>query len=303
MSESPSVGETVIDNIISRKHIRADAIRRGKSRDRVNISDARINLWNTASTLNAKAPLVKVLTKRKLDRDDFPDHISLIPDGNRRWASSRNLDVSAGYAEGSEKLEKFRKWAMVDNDVSYASCFTLSTENIERRPDRELSQLFAVFTKFFDRVADTEEVHEHEIKHEVRGNKEAMDKLPEQVINSIERMENATESYSNHHIVFLMPYGGRDEIISAARVSDSPLAKTEGKAEGSKSFRENLLLGDFPDVDLMLRTSEIRLSNFMLYHNAYSEFVFLKKNWPNFTESDFYESIYKYSNRDRRFGV
>jgi undecaprenyl diphosphate synthase len=108
--------------------------------------------------------------------------------------------------------------------------------------------------------------------------------------------------------VFLMPYGGRDEIVKAARNADSPLMDSSGvvvedNGEDETQFREQLMLGDLPDVDLMMRTSEVRLSNFMLYHNAYAEFVFMQKNWPSFTESDFYESMYKYANRDRRFGV
>lgn len=308
MSQSPSIPDTLIDNLITRKEIRADAIRRVRARDRIELSDKRRSLWNKATHLNAKAPLSKFLIKQKLKPQNFPEHIAVIPDGNRRWARARNLTVGEGYAAGSRKLEKAREWAMIDNDIDIATIFTLSTENIERRPEGQLKQLFAVFTRFFNRVAETEEVHENEIRHEVRGNSKAMKKLPDVTMEAIENMEDATKDYSKHKIVFLMPYGGRDEITKAARISSSPLEDEDGmivedRAEDDSEFRENLMLGDLPDVDLMMRTSEVRLSNFMLYHNAYSEFVFLQKNWPSFSESDFYESIYKFSNRDRRFGV
>lgn len=307
MSESPSISDTVIDNLITRKEIRADAIRRIRARDRIELRDKRTETYNKLAELNAKAPVSKFIIKNKLDNSDFPAHIALIPDGNRRWAEARGLTVGEGYAVGSRKLEKFREWAMIDNGVDVATCFTLSTENIERRPEHELKQLFGVFTEFFRRVPETPEVHENEIKHEVRGAPEAMEQLPEEVTNAIDDMEEATEDYEEHKIIFLMPYGGRDEIVKAARNTESPLMDdgpvVADEGEDEEGFRSNLMLGDLPDVDLMMRTSEVRLSNFMLYHNAYAEFVFLQKNWPSFSESDFYETIYKYANRDRRFGV
>jgi len=307
MPESPSLSNTLIDNLISRKEIRADAVRRARARDKIEFTDLRQDFWNSISEVNGESFISKLLIKQKLDSRSYPDHLALIPDGNRRWARARSLTVGQGYGVGSKKLEDFREWAMIDNDISVATCFTLSTENIQRRPEGELKQLFGVFTQFFNRTAESEEVHENNIKHEVRGNKKATGDLPDEVKDAINNMEKATEDYSEHKIVFLMPYGGRDEIVKAARQSNSPLTGGDiavgDKKEENDVFRGNLMLGDLPDVDLMVRTSEVRLSNFMLYHNAYAEFVFLQKNWPSFTESDFYESIYKYSNRDRRFGV
>lgn len=306
MSESPSVSNTLIDNLIARKEARANAIRRTRARDRIEPFNIRTNAYNRLSDLNGKAPLNELIIKQKLDKADFPTHLALVPDGNRRWARSRGLTVGEGYAVGSTKLEGIREWAMIDNSVDVMSVFTLSTENIERRPEGELEQLFGVFANFFARVAESEEVHENEIRHEVRGNEDSMKKLPDEVLDSISRMESATEGYTNKKVVILMPYGSRDDIVRAAKKTTSPLTGgpvVTGKGEDDTTFRENLMLGDLPDVDLMLRTSERRMSNFMLYENAYSELVFIDKNWPSFTESDFYESVYKYSNRDRRFGV
>lgn len=306
MSSSPTISDTVIDNLITRKEVRADAIRRARARDKVEPMNLRRNMYNMASRINSMSVLTKSVIQSELDEDDFPEHIALVPDGNRRWSDSRGLSVGAGYAIGAEVIRDFREWSMVDNDVDVISAFLMSTENIERRPEDELAQLYRVFADFFNGVAEDEQVHENEIRHEVRGNDEAMDKLPEEVLDSIENMESSTASYDNKRFVFLLPYGGRDEIVRAARKTDTPIdggMRVSGKGEDESEFRDNLILGDLPDADLMIRTSEVRLSNFMLYHNAYSEFVFLQKNWPSFTESDFYESIYKFSNRDRRFGV
>lgn len=308
MSDSPSLGNTIIDNLISRKEARADAIRRMRARDRIDFTSNRQKLWNATASVNSKAPLTKGLIKQKLDASDYPTHLALIPDGNRRWARARDLTVGEGYAMGADVTKQFRKWALVDNNVSTISTFLMSTENIEKRPESELEQLYKVFTDFFNGVAENEFVMQNEIKHEVRGAQRGFDMLPDEVMDSIDRMEKATESFTGGKLVFLMPYGGRDEIIKAAKNSSAVLGQANmntqtSQGEDEDDFRSNLMLGDLPDVDLMVRTSEVRISNFMLYHNAYAEFVFFQKNWPSFTESDFYESIYKYSNRDRRFGV
>lgn len=306
MADSPSLSDTLIDNIITRKQIRDDALRRLRARDRINIAGIRNEVINNLIEFNGAAPLSKILLQQQLGPEDFPEHLALVPDGNRRFARSRSKPVGYGYAVGSRRLEDFRRWAMIDNNVEVASCFTLSTENIERRPEDQLAQLFDVFAEFFNRAAENKEVHDNEIKHEVRGNSDSLNKLPDRVLDAIDNMEQATEDFSNRRIIFLLGYGGRDEIIQAARQTNTPLgdqSAINSTGEDDTEFRSHLMLGDLPDVDLMVRTSEVRLSNFMLYHNAYSEFVFLQKNWPSFTEADFYESIYKYANRDRRFGV
>jgi undecaprenyl diphosphate synthase len=308
MSDSPSISDAVIDNLITRKEIRADAIRRARARERIELRDKRTGMYNKLAEVNAEAPINKFIIKKQLDSDAYPSHIALIPDGNRRWASARGMTVGEGYSVGAEKITGFREWAMGDNGVDVATVFLMSTENIERRPEHELKQLYGVFVNFFNEVAEDPSVHENKIRHEVRGAPEAMERMPDEVNESIDNMESATEGYDEHRVVFLMPYGGRDEIVKAARNADSPLMDSSGvvvedNGEDETQFREQLMLGDLPDVDLMMRTSEVRLSNFMLYHNAYAEFVFMQKNWPSFTESDFYESMYKYANRDRRFGV
>jgi undecaprenyl diphosphate synthase len=218
------------------------------------------------------------------------------------------MTVGEGYAAGAERIRNFREWAFVDNDIDVVSVFLLSTENIERRPEEELAQLYTVFENFFEGVPDNDIVNEHQIKHEVRGNGESFEMLPDRVIDAIDEMEEHTSDFKGPRMVFLIPYGGRDEIIRAAKKTDMPVSdvdrgEIEISGEDEETFRENLLVGDLPDVDLMVRTSEQRISNFLLYHNAYAEMVFLDKMWPSFTETDFYESIYKFSTRERRYGV
>lgn len=305
MTKSQDIKPAIIDNLIRAKDFRSNTIERFKSREKYEPLKLRQSILNTIDGVNAKAPVTKFLIKPELEQSDFPSHIALVPDGNRRWASDRGLTVGEGYSNGAEVIKNFRKWSLIDNSVNTVSVFLMSTENIERRPQDELEQLYEVFTDFFNGVAENDKVHDNEVRHEVRGNQDAMQLLPGKVLDAIDNMEDATDEYENSRMVFLLPYGGRDEIINAARRTSRGRSRIEvsGTGEDDTEFRENLLLGDLSDVDLMIRTSERRISNFMLYENAYAEFVFKDKMWPSYTASDFYQDIYSYANRDRRFGV
>lgn len=305
MSDEPTITDTVIDNLITAKDFRSNVIRRFKARNKIEPLGVRQTILNKMGEVNAMAPAPKFLIKPELEQDEFPSHIALTPDGNRRWANARGLTVGEGYANGAEVIKDFRKWSMVDNSVDTLSVFLMSTENIERRPEDELAQLYTVFADFFNGVAENDLVHQNQIRHEVRGNEDAMEMLPDEVLDSINTMEEATDEYKDKRMIFLLPYGGRDEIINAARRTSRGDSRIEvsGTGEDDTEFRDNLLLGDLSDVDLMIRTSERRISNFMLYENAYAEFVFLDKMWPSYTESDYYQNIYSYVNRDRRYGV
>lgn len=295
------------DYMISLKNARAKVIRKLKYRDRKEIANKRTELYNLAEYTNGQSPIVKQLAKSNLEQEDFPNHISLVPDANRRWANDRGLTVGEGYAAGAENIKQFRKWSMVDNSTKIVTAFLMSTENIKRRPEDELGQLYSVFTNFFNGVAENDFVHDNRIKHEVRGNEHSMSLLPDEVTDSIQNMEQATSDYDDKRMVFLLGYGSRDDIARAAMQTsnlniDGQLTVTD-EGEDENKFRENLTVGDLPDTDLMIRTSEQRLSNWMLYSNAYAEFVFRDKYWPSYTEGDFYQDIYFYSQRDRRYGV
>jgi len=305
MATSVKITVDVIDNLIKAKDFRQDTINRFKSRNKIEPLGVRQTLLNKMGTLNGKAPVTKMLVKGEISKDDFPAHIALTPDGNRRWAEARGLSVGEGYAKGAEVIKDFRKWSLVRGPTNVMSVFLMSTENIERRPEDELEQLYGVFTNFFNGVAENDLVHEEEIRHEVRGNADVLERLPDEVRDAINTMEQATDQYTNKKVIFMLGYGGRDEIVNAARSTPRGEAEVQvsGEGEDDTEFRQNLLLGDLPDVDLMIRTSEKRISNFMLYENAYSEFVFKDKLWPSYTESDFYQDIYSYANRDRRYGV
>jgi len=127
------------------------------------------------------------------------------------------------------------------------------------------------------------------------------------VTDSINNMEQATSQYEDKRMIFLLGYGSRDDIARAARKTNSlpvngQITVTE-EGEDDNEFRQNLMLGDLSDADVMIRTSESRLSNYMLYSNAYAEFIFKDSMWPSYSKGDFYQDMYTYSHRDRRYGV
>jgi len=173
-----NIQQTATDYFINLKQARGKVIRKLKSRERNEIANKRTELYNFAEKVNSTSPVVKQLAKINLSQDDFPTHVALVPDGNRRWAEDRQLTVGQGYAQGAEVIKRFRKWAMVDNSVNYISTFLLSTENIKRRPQDELEQLYSVFVDFFNGVAENSVVHDNRIKHEVRGNTDSLSMLP-----------------------------------------------------------------------------------------------------------------------------
>jgi undecaprenyl diphosphate synthase len=307
MEQSSEISTTIIDNLIMAKDFRANVIKRFQSRSKIEPLGLRQSLLNKMSTLNRKAPIAKSLIIPELDQDDFPNHLALVPDGNRRYSDKYGKNVGWGYAAGARKIKQFRKWALVDNPINTVSAFLLSTENIERRPEDELEQLFQVFADFFDEIPESDIVKNNGIRHRVVGNQDSMDKLPQHVRDSIEYMEKQTAEYDGKEMIFMIPHGGRDEIVRAASNTDSGLDSKQitvsNNGEDNNEFRKELDLGGVSDIDLFIRTSEHRISNFALYHLAYSEIVFVDSLWPEFSEHDFLQAIYQYANTSRRFGV
>jgi len=134
MIDSQYFKQTATDYFMSLKSARAQMVGRLKARERIEPFNKRTEMFNFAQRVNSESPLVKTLAKSNLSEDDFPTHIALVPDGNRRWSDDRGLSVGEGYGAGAEKIKQFRKWSMVDHDVETVSAFLMSTENIKRRP-------------------------------------------------------------------------------------------------------------------------------------------------------------------------
>lgn len=221
-------------------------------------------------------------------------------DGNRRFASQLGLDQESGHTEGRKKLEDMLDWC-TDLDIEILTVYAFSTENFKRE-SKEVQHLMELFKKNFRKAAEDERVHEKEIKINAIGN---VEKLPNDVREAIHFAEEKTEDYDNYFFNIAVGYGGREEIIQGIRKIAEKVKTGELDVEDidEKVFAERLYTSDFPDPDLILRTSgEERISNFLLWQSAYSELYFTDVYWPGFRKIDFLRAIRSYQDRHRRKG-
>ena len=224
------------------------------------------------------------------------EHIAIIMDGNGRWAKEKGLPRTAGHKKG---VETVREIAIYANSlgIKYLTLYAFSTENW-KRPENEVNFLMSLPAFFFKSYI--KELMENNIKVTMIGE---FDRIPLEAKtifkNAIEQTKNNTGMVLN----FAMNYGGRDEIIHACKKYAIDYAKGLVSDLDEESFKSYLMTKDFPDVDLLIRTSnELRLSNFLLYEVAYSEFVFIDRYWPDFSIKDLDYCISEYNKRNRRFG-
>ncbi len=229
----------------------------------------------------------------------MPKHIAIIMDGNRRWAQKRNLPIKLGHKQGAETLKKVVRYANKIG-IEYITVYAFSTENWKRSKE-EVEALMDLLKKYLDdfsKEADTEN-----IVIKVLGN---INQLSESLQKAIEQTIKRTENNTGTIFSIALNYGGRDEITKA--VKDIAKEVKDGKITvddiSENLVSEHLYTKNYPDPDLLIRTSgELRLSGFLPWQTVYSEFLFLEKLWPDFTEKDLDEAIEIYKNRNRKFGA
>lgn len=236
--------------------------------------------------------------KDEIDMEKLPVHIAIIMDGNGRWAKKRFLPRKFGHKAGADTLENITK-AADKLGVKHLTVYAFSTENW-KRTEEEVKGIMDLLRSYLDRYiakADKEN-----IKIDIIGEKSRLDADIQEKIKKIESL-SADKPGLNLHIA--LNYGGRDDILRGVQKIAKKVGAGELKADDitEEMISESLDTGFYPDPELVIRTSgEERISNFLLWQIAYSEFVFNKKLWPDYTEEDLYEDICYYQNRDRRFG-
>lgn len=214
--------------------------------------------------------------------------VAIITDGNGRWAEQRGLDVTEGHRAGAENV-KARLRDAVDLGIEQMAIYAFSTENWVRS-EAEVLGLMEMFREYI--AGETPELHEEGVRIRFIGRR--TDPVPPDIVEQMEWAEELTRD--NDRITFFIPfnYGGRAEIVDAAR---SFTGTTE------EEFRQHLYAPDMEDPDLVIRTSgEQRLSNYLLWQTAYSEFIFRDELWPDFDRAAFEESLAAFGSRQRRFG-
>ncbi|MCI0497514.1 MAG: polyprenyl diphosphate synthase [Thermoplasmata archaeon] len=221
-------------------------------------------------------------------------------DGNRRFAERIGLGAERGHEFGKNKLEMVLEWAD-QIGIEILTVYGFSTENFDRE-DSEVNVLMDLFERSFLSVAEDERVHSRKVRVKAIG---AVERLPERVRKAIAVAEEATEGYDHFHLNIAIAYGGREELVKAIRhiAEEVERGNVEPKQIDQGLIDGYLYTRGIPDPDLVLRTSgEIRLSNFLLWQAAYSEFYFSDVYWPDFRKVDLLRAVRTYQKRKRRFG-
>ncbi len=226
-----------------------------------------------------------------------PAHVAVIMDGNGRWAIARGKRRLAGHRAGVDALERMLGWCR-DAGVKVLTVYAFSTENW-KRPEEEVSGLMKLFSTFI-RLKTRKLMREH-VRFRVVGRR---DDLPPSLAKSISRLEEKTASFEQQ-LVLAVSYGGRAEIADAARrlAADAVAGLIRPEDVDEALVAGRMYAPDLPDPDLIIRTSgEQRISNFLLWECAYSEFYFTDVLWPDFSREDFDAALASYAARDRRKG-
>ena len=241
----------------------------------------------------------------EIRRGKLPQHVGLILDGNRRYARAIGLpDILEGHRLGANKLEEVLTWCE-ELEIRMVSIWILSTENLMRPPEELAGLLRLIENKLRDTARDPK-VHKKRMRIRVIGK---LDVLPDSMREAIREAEEATKDYDGFLLNVALGYGGRQEIVDAVqnllrdRAAQGMSLERAIDEVTPDSLGKYLYTYDLPDPDLIIRTSgEVRLSGFLLWQSAYSEYYFCDAYWPAFRRIDLLRAIRSYQQRERRFG-
>jgi undecaprenyl diphosphate synthase len=233
-----------------------------------------------------------------IDLERMPAHIAIIMDGNGRWAQSKNLPRMAGHNAGMQTIKEIVK-ASSSLGIRHLTVYAFSTENWKRSTE-EVNGIFKLIVIYIEK--ELKELHENNVKVQVLGDYE---KLPKEAVKSLERSLKTTRGNTGLQFNIALNYGGRDEILRSVKKLAQEVEAGNLKADEitEEMISEQLYTAGIPDPDLIIRTSgEMRLSNYLLWQSAYSEFAFTDVLWPDFTREEYERMIEIFQNRKRRFG-
>ncbi|HEX7004875.1 MAG TPA: polyprenyl diphosphate synthase [Trueperaceae bacterium] len=234
----------------------------------------------------------------------LPRHIGIIMDGNRRFARTVGLDLKAGHDYGASKAREVLDWCL-ELGIKHVTLWGFSTDNRGRAPD-EVHHLHSLFAAQAKELIDDPRVHRNKVRVRIIGD---IEDFPEEAREALREVEKRTEAYDDIHLNVALGYGGREEIVTAVRnLLRSKLDKSGDleelvRAVDAEEIGRHLYTAGMPDPDFVIRTSgEVRMSGFLLWQTAYSEFYFCDAFWPEFRKIDFLRAMRSFQARERRFG-
>tara|TARA_B100000029_G_scaffold77516_1_gene69140 strand:+ start:857 stop:1594 length:738 start_codon:yes stop_codon:yes gene_type:complete len=234
----------------------------------------------------------------KVERGNIPRHIAIIMDGNGRWAKKKSLPRISGHQQGINSVREITR-VCGELGVKYLTLYTFSTENWNR-PLKEVNALMKLLLNTIN--IEIQELNKNNVCFKTIGD---IDKLPPITKKGIEEGMKLTKNNSGLNLCLALSYGSRAEIIVGVKKISKKVKKGIISVEDidEKSFSKELYTSDFPDPDLLIRTSgENRISNFLLWQIAYSEIYLTETYWPDFRERELINALYDYQSRERRFG-
>lgn len=236
-----------------------------------------------------------------VDPKVLPKHIGFIMDGNGRWAKKRGLLRWEGHTEGAKTFRKIGEYA-ADIGIKYMTFYAFSTENWNRSP-QEVAAIMNLFREYLHEGDERlKENDERQMHMRFIGRR---DRLPDDIVALIEKAEKESEKYSKVYVNIALNYGGRDEIVNAVRSLAQDVKKGVIAPEdiSEQTLSDLMYTAGQPDPDLIIRPSgEYRVSNFLLWQSAYSEYIFTDVLWPDFSCEDLDKCLEEYARRNRRFG-
>ncbi|MFC1942578.1 polyprenyl diphosphate synthase [Chloroflexota bacterium] len=239
--------------------------------------------------------------KQKYSDLKIPQHVVIIPDGNRRWARNHHLPESVGHEKGVEAI-KIIVEAAYGLKISCLSFWGASIDNLVKRPAREIRVINKLFENSFKQLVKNEEIHQNKVRVRVLGEWETL--LNEGTKKAIRSAINSTEGYDSFSLNFLIAYDGKTEMISTIQKITQKIKSNPEIIVTPELVKENLYTCDLPPVDLVIRTGEEpHLSaGFMMWELSDSQLFFSDKCWPDFTDDNFKEAIVDFTERERRLG-
>ncbi len=238
------------------------------------------------------------MTVDNINKEYMPKHIAIIMDGNRRWAKDRGLEGKLGHKAGAEALEKLAYFAN-DIGLKYLTVYAFSTENW-KRTEEEVGALMLLLKSYVDKFL--KRANTNNIRVRILGDIERLDK---NLKESIEKIVEESSKNTGLTLNIAFNYGGRAEITRAVKQISEKVVNNEIKIEDitEQTISDNLYTAGQPDPDLLIRTSgELRISGFLLWQLAYTEFLFIDKYWPDFSKEDLLNAIEVFQNRKRNLG-
>lgn len=236
--------------------------------------------------------------KEKLNLDQLPKHVAIIMDGNGRWAKSRGKERTFGHKHAIQAVRNAVN-ACNEIHIPYLTLYTFSSENW-KRPEDEVSTLMGLISETL--LLEAEDIFSKGLRMHIIGD---IKKLPQLVQEQLTQLAEITKHNDKGNLILALSYGSQKEILNAVKEISSKVKSGELTEEEitEEVFENHLYTKEFPPVDLLVRTSgEVRISNFLLWQIAYAELQFLDILWPDFGKEDFFQCIYDYQNKERRFG-